>query len=99
MNRTAQRPSSPLNPVKTLALIALGGMLHGQQPPQPPLVTPVSGSEAPITLTLQDVLSNAQTTAPQLLSALADANSAHEDLVQARAAIRPSLSGRSDYLN
>jgi len=69
-------------------LAALAGMLQGQE-----------AAQAPITLTLQDVLAKAQSTAPQLLSALADANSAHEDLVQARAAIRPSLSGRSDYLN
>jgi len=36
--------------------------------------------------------------APQFLSALSDANVAHEDLLQARAARRPTLSGRSEYL-
>jgi outer membrane protein TolC len=36
--------------------------------------------------------------APQLLAAISDANSAHEDILQARAVRRPSVSARSDYL-
>ena len=36
--------------------------------------------------------------APQLLAAVSDANGAHEDLLQARGALRPSASFRSDYL-
>jgi outer membrane protein TolC len=36
--------------------------------------------------------------APQLLSALSDINSAHEDLLQANAARRPTVSFKSDYL-
>ena len=36
--------------------------------------------------------------APQLLSALSDVNVAHEDLLQARAARRPTVSFKSDYL-
>jgi outer membrane protein TolC len=36
--------------------------------------------------------------APQLLSALNDVNQAHEDLLQARAAQRPTASFKSDYL-
>jgi outer membrane protein TolC len=47
---------------------------------------------------LQDALTRARANAPQLLSTLADANSAHEDLLQAKGAIRPSVSGRSEYL-
>src|SRR5258705_11364633 len=53
---------------------------------------------APLTLTLQDALGRAQLYAPQLLSALGDATSAREDLPQARAARRPTLSGKSGYL-
>jgi outer membrane protein TolC len=53
---------------------------------------------APLTLTLKDALTRAQMYAPQFLSALTDANVAHEDLLQARAARRPTLSGRSEYL-
>ena len=57
-----------------------------------------AGQSAPLTLTLQDALARAQTNAPQLLSAINDANVAREDLVQARAAQRPSASFKSDYL-
>jgi len=56
------------------------------------------GQSAPITLTLQDALGRAQMNAPQLLSAVNDANVAHEDLLQARAAQRPSASFKSEYL-
>ena len=55
-------------------------------------------ARAPLTLTLQDALARAQTNVPQLLAAVSDANAAHEDVLQARAATRPSLSGKSDYL-
>jgi len=55
-------------------------------------------SGAPLTLTLQDALARAQTNVPQLLAAVSDANAAHEDIQQARAATRPSLSVKSDYL-
>ena len=53
---------------------------------------------APLTLTLQDALQRAQANGPQLLSALSDANQAREDLLQARAAQRPSVSFKSEYL-
>ena len=60
--------------------------------------SPAQAPGAPTTLTLQDALTRARMNASQLLSTLADASAAHEDLVQARGAIRPSLSGRSEYL-
>ncbi len=53
---------------------------------------------APLTLTLLDALARAQMNAPQLLAALNDANAAREDLLQARAAQRPSASFKSEYL-
>jgi outer membrane protein TolC len=53
---------------------------------------------APRTLTLKDALERAQANAPQFLSAISDANAAREDILQARAARRPSVSGRSEYL-
>ena len=56
------------------------------------------GQSAPLTLTLKDALARAQMNAPQLLSALNDASAAHEDLLQARAAQRPTASFKSDYL-
>jgi len=49
-------------------------------------------------LTLKDALERAAANAPQVLAALGDANSAHEDLLQARAARKPSLTARSEYL-
>src|SRR4051812_40577379 len=49
-------------------------------------------SSAPITLTLQDALGRAQMNAPQLLSAVNDANQAREDVLQAQAAQRPNVS-------
>ncbi len=53
---------------------------------------------APLTLTLQDALTRAQMNYPQLLAAVNEANAAHEDVLQARAAQRPSVSFRSEYL-
>ena len=74
-----------------LCTISCAGALMGSSYGQAP-------SPAPLTLTLQDVLKRAQMNAPQLLSAINDANVAREDLLQARAAQRPSASFRSEYL-
>ena len=64
--------------------------------------TPAQGAgtstAAPPTLTLRDALRLAQSNSQQVLSAMSDVNVAHEDFRQARAAQRPSLSGKSDYL-
>ncbi len=71
---------------KTFAfLITFAGLIQAQAP-------------APLTLTLQDALSRAQANNPQVLAAVSDAASAHEDLLQARAGLRPSASFRSEYL-
>ena len=59
---------------------------------------PATQQAPPLTLTLKDALERAQMNAPQLLAAIGDANSAHEDLLLARGARRPSLSARSEYL-
>src|SRR5579862_5365662 len=75
--------ASPNRPVATM---------QAQVPPAEP------GQSAPVTLTFQDALTRAQMNAPQLLAALNDANSAHEDLKQARSGLRPSASFRSEYL-
>lgn len=57
-----------------------------------------ASTSAPLMLTLKDALERAAANAPQVLAALGDANSAHEDLLQARAARKPSVTGRSEYL-
>lgn len=59
---------------------------------------PAAPQPAPLTLTLKDALERAQMNAPQLLAAISDVNSAREDLLQARAARRPSAGARSEYL-
>ncbi len=74
---------------------ALAEMALGQTSTPVPKTAP---SSAPLTLTLQDALARAQMNVPQLLAAVSDANAAHEDIQQARAATRPSLSVKSDYL-
>lgn len=55
-------------------------------------------SGAPAMLTLKDALALAQANAPQVLAALSDVRTASEDLRQARAGQKPSLSARSEYL-
>ena len=76
--------------------VTLADSAYGQAPA--PANAPAPAQSAPLTLTLLDALARAQTNAPQLLSAINDANLAREDLVQARAAQRPSASFRSEYL-
>src|SRR5579863_7941206 len=70
---------------------ALSGLAQVTAPPAP-------SQPPPLTLTLKDALERAQMNAPQLLAAIGDASSAHEDLLLARGARRPSLSARSEYL-
>jgi len=53
---------------------------------------------APATLTLKDALALAEKNDPSLLAAASDAATAAEDRKQVRAALYPSLSGRSEYL-
>jgi outer membrane protein TolC len=76
--------------------VTLAGSAYGQAPA--PVNAPADAQSAPLTLTLQDALTRAQVNGPQLLSALSDANQAREDLLQARAAQRPNVSFKSDYL-
>jgi len=60
---------------------------------------PPTSQSAPLTLTLQDALARAQKYEPQFLAALNAASLAHEDAVQARAALYPNFGLRSEYLN
>jgi outer membrane protein TolC len=52
---------------------------------------PASSSQAPLTLTLQDALTRARANSVQFQAALTDQGIAHEDKVQARAALLPSV--------
>ncbi len=63
-----------------------------------PITQPSSPLQSPATLTLKDALALAAKNDPALLAAAGDVASAREDRKQARAALYPSLSGRSEYL-
>jgi outer membrane protein TolC len=52
----------------------------------------------PITVTLQDALERARKLDPVYLSAVSDARNAHEDSVQARNALLPTVSATTQYL-
>ena len=69
-----------------LFLASLAATMYGQQ---------TSGSaastQAPLTLTLQDALAHARANSVQFQAALTDQGIAHEDKVQARAALLPSV--------
>lgn len=70
--------------------------LPSQESPRPP---GSSSGPAPATITFRDALARAQRNEPQLLSAVFAADLAHEDAIQARAALYPTFGTRSDYLN
>ena len=55
-------------------------------------------TNAPLTLTLQDALQRARNNSPQFLSALTDAALAHEDRVQTRAGLLPTVTYNNEYL-
>ena len=59
---------------------------------------PGGANHAAVTLTLKEALALAEKNDPAVLAATTDAMVAREDSRQARAALYPSLSGRSEYL-
>ena len=64
-----------------------------------PSQTAASGeTSAPVTLTFKDALERAQHNYAQYLSAVTDAKNAHEDRLQARAAMLPSIGYTQQYL-
>src|SRR5579859_4518400 len=56
-------------------------------------------SAAPLTLTLEGALERARANAPQFNAAVTAAKLAHEDRIQARAALLPNVSATTQYLN
>jgi outer membrane protein TolC len=76
---------------------ALAQAAQGQpQAPSPQKPEPPS-SQAPLVVTLKDALERARNVDPSYRSALGDAALAHEDHVQARAALLPSVSYNNAY--
>jgi outer membrane protein TolC len=74
------------------ASITSGSIISGA------IAAPDSNATAPITITLQDALERARRNDPQFLSAEADAKTAHEDRIQARAALLPSVNSSNQFL-
>ena len=58
----------------------------------------ITSGQAPLRLTLQDALTRAQKYSQQTFNANIDALLAHEDTVQAKAALLPSVNGLSQYI-
>jgi outer membrane protein TolC len=87
-----------------VSLAAIVGHAQGQpataQESTVELMHPPSTDQpgAPITVTLQDAIGRAQKNDAQFLAANTDAKNAHEDRVQAKAALLPSVSTRLEYL-
>ncbi|HLH08689.1 MAG TPA: TolC family protein [Terriglobales bacterium] len=74
-------------------VISLGGIAQTTQVTGLP-----AGQQAPMTLTLQDALHRAQQNEPQFRAALTEAGIAHEDRVQARSALLPTIAYNNQFL-
>ena len=59
---------------------------------------PASSSQAPLTLTLQDALNRARANSVQFQAALTDQGIAHEDKMQARAGLLPSVNYNNTFI-
>jgi outer membrane protein TolC len=59
---------------------------------------PASSTQAPLTLTLQDALTRARANSVQFQAALTDQGIAHEDKVQARAGLLPSVNYNNQFI-
>jgi len=76
-----------------LPLLGIGFALCRQTSAQAP-----QGSAAPLRLTLQDALQRAQQYSQQTVDARFAAQLAHEDIVQAKAALLPAVNGLSQFI-
>ena len=86
------------------ALVSASTIVHAQQPPAPPsgppltLVQPEAPAAPPAMITLQDALDRARQNDAQFQVAVADAQVAREDRVQAKASLLPAISYTTQYL-
>jgi outer membrane protein TolC len=60
---------------------------------------PGTEQEPPVTVTFKDALERARKLDPTLVGAMSDAKSAHEDRIQARNTMLPTISESTQYLN
>jgi outer membrane protein TolC len=102
------KPVLSHSPVGQCAVIILAGacQVFGQSYVPSAHVTQQPGSApsnslgpVPAVLTFRDALARAQSYEPQFVAAVNAANVAHEDTIQARAALFPTFGARSEYLN
>src|SRR6476661_4745407 len=63
-----------------------------------PAQEPATSTQAPLTLTLQDALNRARSNSVQFQAALTDQGIAHEDKVQARAGLLPSVNFNNEFI-
>jgi outer membrane protein TolC len=96
-----RRVGGPKRPALHLLVFALlSSPAIAQTPAAPPL--PLAQLQrppsAPIVVTLEDALSRARANDSTFLSSLTDATVAHEDRVQARASLLPTITGTTQYL-
>lgn len=75
-----------------LFVMALISMVPAQE------AQPASSTQAPLTLTLQDALNRARANSVQFQAALTDQGVAHEDKVQARAGLLPSVNYNNEFI-
>src|SRR5690348_8953127 len=78
-----------------LAFICFTGQLWAQVEAQ---LNASSGTNAPVVLTLQDAITHAKQNLPQFLAAKTDAGLAHQDKIQVRAALLPSVTYENQFL-
>ena len=78
-----------MSPILPIAGIALALSAYAQAPPD---------NGTPLTITLQDALLRAQKYSQTTFNANIEALLAHEETVQAKAALLPSVNGLSQYI-
>ena len=76
-----------------LFIVVLFSVIVPAQETQPP-----SSTQAPLTLTLQDALKRARANSVAFQAALTDQGIAHEDKVQARAGLLPSVNYNNQFI-
>ncbi len=86
--------------ILVLALAGARSFAQAQSPVTVDVQTPgaQAGSGPPLTITLQDALKRARKNDPQFRSAVTDVGLAHEDRVQARAALLPDTNFNTSYI-
>jgi outer membrane protein TolC len=88
---------SPMPKFLPLAALLTGAAI-AQPPALPPNPQAQTVAEAPLHITMEDALARARAVSPQLLSANLGAQIAHQDTVQAKAALLPNAQAFSQYI-